>query len=343
MVVKAHLCARRLLAQLGARDPVHAAHLALLVGHGVLRLLLAQHAAAHLHDLARGVAAHLLAAHHIGVLQRDHLAGREAEELGLVRLLHVLAVHEQHLLVGQLALAARRILREQRRAQQREEVVGLVLQHQSHGPQHREGARGLGLETLAAEVFETRPVDGGECGAGDRDVLAETVDGLGGVAAATQALDGGHARVVPAAHDVVHHHVLQLALRHHRVGQVQTPELPHVRAPHVQLVHQPVVALAPHLELQRAERVVDVLQRVHQTVLEVVRGVDAPLVAHVRVRDVLDAVRHRVPHAWVRTVHVDLHAQRRLALPELPLPHVLEQTQILLHAPVAPWRLGVQI
>ena len=209
--------------------------------------------------------------------------------------------------------------------------------------QHREGARRDGVEVLAREVLQPRGVDVGDRGARDRDVGAEVVDRVGGEAAATQSLDRGHARIVPAVHDVVHHHVLQLPLGHHRVVQVQPAELPHVGAPDVQLVHEPVVGLAPDLELQRAERVVDVLQRVHEAVLEVVGRVDAPLIAHVGVRDVFDSVRDGVPHAGVRASHVDLHSQRRFALRELALAHVLEQPKILLHRSVAPRTLRVQI
>lgn len=60
----------------------------------------------------------------------------------------------------------------------------------------------------------------------------------------------------------------------------------------VQCLEDPEVRLPAGLELERANGVVDVLQRVDDAVRVVVRGVDAPVRASMRVRDVLDAVRH---------------------------------------------------
>jgi hypothetical protein len=72
----------------------------------------------------------------------------------------------------------------------------------------------------------------------------------------------------------------------------------------------PVVGGPPRLELERAERVRDVLERVDEAVRKVVGGVDAPLVAGVRVLDKLDAVGDLVEpvaalgEEWVKRVSV---------------------------------------
>jgi len=87
---------------------------------------------------------------------------------------------------------------------------------------------------------------------------------------------------------------VELALGQHGVGDVEARVLPHVRQVAVQRVQQPVVARAAHLELQRAQRVRDVLDGVHQAVRVVVARVDAPLVARLGVRGELDAVRDQV-------------------------------------------------
>ena len=55
--------------------------------------------------------------------------------------------------------------------------------------------------------------------------VAEVADRLRRVAAAAQAADRRHARVVPAADVPSAHELQQLALAHHRVVQVQPREL----------------------------------------------------------------------------------------------------------------------
>ena len=65
----------------------------------------------------------------------------------------------------------------------------------------------------------------------------------------------------------------------------------------------------PGLELLGAQGVADVLDGVAQTVGEVVGGVDAPGLARVRVRRVLDAVGHRV---LLAVLHDVLHTQSSL-------------------------------
>ena len=61
------------------------------------------------------------------------------------------------------------------------------------------------------------------------------------------------------------HELEQLALAHHRVGQVQARELDLLRARrHRQVLDQPVVERPVVLELERAERVRDPLDRVRR-------------------------------------------------------------------------------
>jgi hypothetical protein len=79
----------------------------------------------------------------------------------------------------------------------------------------------------------------------------------------------------------------QLALGEHDVGQVQPRELdllrqrPRQQPPSASLSEQPVVERPLVLELERADRVGDVLQRVLDRVREGVHRVDAPGVAGV--------------------------------------------------------------
>ena len=89
------------------------------------------------------------------------------------------------------------------------------------------------------------------------------------------------------------------------------------------------------LELERAERVRDVLDRVRRRVREVVHRIDAPGVAGPVVMRAPDPVQHRVAQVDVRRRHVDLRAQDVRAVGELPGPHAREQIEVLLDRSVA--------
>ena len=121
-----------------------------------------------------------------------------------------------------------------------------------------------------------------------------------------------------------------LPLAHHRVGEVQPRELdlPRTRR-HGQVVDQPVVQRPVILELQRAQRMRDVLERVRRRMREVVHRIDAPRVAGAMVMRVPDAVEHRVAHVDVRRRHVDLRAQHVCAVRELAGAHPREQIEVL--------------
>ena len=89
------------------------------------------------------------------------------------------------------------------------------------------------------------------------------------------------------------------------------------------------------LELERAQRVGDALDRVGLAVSPVVGRVDAPRRPRAVVVRMEDAVEHRVAEVHVRRGHVDLRAQRVLAVGELAAPHALEEVEVLFHGPVA--------
>ncbi len=103
-----------------------------------------------------------------------------------------------------------------------------------------------------------------------------------------------------------------------------------------QVLDEPVVERPVSLELERADRVGDALDRVGLAVREVVGRVDAPGVAGARVRGVDDPVEDRVAQVDVRRGHVDPGAQHARPVGELALPHPLEEVEVLLDRPVAP-------
>ena len=164
---------------------------------------------------------------------------------------------------------------------------------------------------------------------------AEVADRLGRVAAPPDSGEGRHAGIVPAAHVALLHQREQLALAHHRVGEVEPVELDLLRMIDAQLLDVPVVQRPVILELQRADGVGDALDGIGLAVGVVVHRVDAPLVAGAVVLGVEDAVHHRVAHVQVGRGHVDLGPQGPGAVRELAGAHALEQVQVLLDRAVA--------
>ena len=92
-------------------------------------------------------------------------------------------------------------------------------------------------------------------------------------------------------------------------------------------LEHPVVERALVLELERADRVRDVLQRVLDRVRVGVHRVDLPRVAGHVVLGEADAVDRRVAHVDVGRAHVDLGAQDHAAFGVLAGAHLAEQAQ----------------
>src|SRR5205823_1077448 len=90
---------------------------------------------------------------------------------------------------------------------------------------------------------------------GNADALTEVAEGLRRVPAAPQPADGGHARIVPARHQILLHELQQLALAHDRVIQIEPRELDLLRPraaeqARAERIDEPVVERAMILELQ---------------------------------------------------------------------------------------------
>ena len=89
------------------------------------------------------------------------------------------------------------------------------------------------------------------------------------------------------------------------------------------------------LELQRADAVRDVLDRVGLAVGKVVGRIDTPGVAGTRMMRVQDAIKHRVAQIHVARRHVDLGAQNAGAVGKLAGAHAAEQAQVLLNGSIS--------
>ena len=154
-------------------------------------------------------------------------------------------------------------------------ALGVVGDDDLERVEHRHAALRVTVEHLADVVLQARELHGG-VGLGDTDGGGELADALCRVAAAPEAGDGGHARVIPATDAALFHEAQQEALRKDRPGQVEAGELVLVRhAGHGQVLDEPVVERTVVLELERADGVGDALDGVRLAVGEVVRGIDA--------------------------------------------------------------------
>ena len=196
-----------------------------------------------------------------------------------------------------------------------------------------------GFRSSRTQCSRQRHVDHA-VGLRDADALAEVADRLGRVAAAAQAGDRRHARIVPARDVLALDELQELPLAHHGVVEVEPRELDLLR----------------RLRQQRSTRAVDAASRraarwfsnssvqsecvmpsiaSESAVRVVVHRVDAPGVAGAVVGGVPDAVEQRVAQVHVGRRHVDLRAQHVRAVGELAGPHAREEVEVLRDRPVA--------
>ena len=274
--------------------------------------------AAQFHHLARGILHRLAAGDEVAVAQPHLAAGREAEEL-LRRVLHeVVALDIEFAAEGDRARAGGRVFGVVDRLQRFRAALGPVLDHQLQRPQHRHAPRRDAVQQFADRDIRTRRYSDDAVRLGDAAASHEVAQRRRRNAAPAHPGQRRHARIVPARNATLAHQPRQDALRHHDVGDVEPRELVLVRARrHRQVVDQPVVQRPVVLELQRAQRVRDALDRVRLAVRVVIGRVDAPRVAGARMFGVQDAVQHRVAQVHVGRRHVDLRAQHARAVGEL--------------------------
>ena len=134
------------------------------------------------------------------------------------------------------------------------------------------------------------------------------------------------------------HQPQQLALGDDGVFQVEARELvlPRHGLRGLHFLEQPVVDGPVVHELQRAQRVGDVLDGVGEAVGEVVHRVDAPLRAGAVVVRPADAVEDGVPHDHVGRRHVDTGTHHMRSVRELSRAHAAEEVEALLHRTIPP-------
>ena len=89
------------------------------------------------------------------------------------------------------------------------------------------------------------------------------------------------------------------------------------------------------LELQRADRMRDVFDRVRLPMGEIVARIDVPRRARARMMGVQDPVEHGIAQVDVARCHVDLGTQNPRAVGKFSGPHPREQVEIFVDRPVA--------
>ncbi len=165
---------------------------------------------------------------------------------------------------------------------------------------------------------------------GDADAIAEGANRFRRVTAAPHADQRGHTRIVPAGDVLLLNELEQPPLAHHGVGQIEPGELDLAgTGGHRQVLDQPVVERPVILELQRAQRVRDVLQRIGRRMREVVHRIDAPGVAGAMVVRPPDPIENGIAQVDVVRGHVDLRPEHVRAVFEFAIAHAAEQIEVL--------------
>ena len=90
-------------------------------------------------------------------------------------------------------------------------ALGIVRDDELHRMQHAHRALSLLVEVLAQAVLEEAVFDHARA-LGNADAVAEVADGRGREAAAAQAAQRRHTRIVPAGDDALLHKLAELAL-----------------------------------------------------------------------------------------------------------------------------------
>ena len=298
---------------------LHLAHAALAAGAAF-----AVHRADQLDHFAVFILHHFVATDDVRAFETRLAARSQAEEL-LGRILHeILALDVEHLAELYSALAHFRVIRVVFHGELVDFVLAPVAQRHLEGPEHGHSARRALAQRLAHTVLEQGAVHLA-VGLGHAHALDEIADGLRRIAPAAHGDERGHARIVPAGNVAFFHQAAQVALAHHRAGDVQPGEfnLPR-RMFKPGLLHHPVVQRAVDFVFQRAQRVRDALDRVLNGMLEIVHRVDAPLIARAVVVVAQDAVHGGVAHEHVGRSHINLRAQHARSIGEFARLHALE-------------------
>jgi hypothetical protein len=202
-------------------------------------------------------------------------------------------------------------------------VAGIIVNDQLDRVEHRDPSLGTRVQVVAQTVFEHADVDP-LIGLRYADALGKQANRFRRVPAPTQAHQGRHPRIVPSIDVPALHQLEQLALAHHRVQKVEPCKFVLLRQRSLQepgvgkSLDHPVVERPMVLELERAQRVCDALQRVRNAMRVIVERIYAPLVAGTVMSNMTDAIDRRIAQVDVRARQIDLESQHVRAIRNSP-------------------------
>ena len=144
---------------------------------------------------------------------------------------------------------------------------------------------------------------------GDADMFAKGTNRFRRHPSATEAFQGGKARIIPSRHQFLVDQFKQLALAHHRGGEIQSGKFDLLRTMRrIGFGDDPIVQGAVIFKFQRADRVGDAFDGIGQRVRKVIRGIDAPCGPCPIVGGMPDPIEDRISQIDVRGAHIDFGA-----------------------------------
>ena len=186
------------------------------------------------------VADHLVAPDQIGIAQAN-LAARRQAIVFFRRILHEIAPLDPYLAAERHPAASGRLVLGIIDAFDGFLLVlGIVRDDYFQRIEHRHAPFGALVQVLAHAELEQPQIDH-VVALGYAHLVGEHTNALGGIAPTAERADRRHPGIVPARHDTFLHQLKQLALAHHRIGQIQPRELVLVARKNPEFLDKPVV------------------------------------------------------------------------------------------------------
>ena len=184
-------------------------------------------------------------------------------------------------------------------------IYGIIVYDHLKRPQHRQNPWSPLIQILTNAFLKNRHIDPGIAPA-NADAVTEVANRLGWVSATTYAHQGRHTRVIPAVDNLLVDQLMQLALAHHRIGQVQSCKFILTwLARHRKIGKKPLIQRLMIFKLQGTDRMGDPFDGIRLTMGKVIHGIDPPGVAHMGMGGVDDAVQDRVAQIHIGRSHID--------------------------------------
>mmetsp|Transcript_1349 Transcript_1349/g.1949 ORF Transcript_1349/g.1949 Transcript_1349/m.1949 type:complete len:258 (-) Transcript_1349:858-1631(-) len=139
---------------------------------------------------------------------------------------------------------------------------------------------------------------------GTRSTNASTkrIDNIRRISTTAKTRNGRHTTIIPPTHITIIDQLEQTTFAEHRIRQIQTRHLINFGPVQIQSPEHPKIRFTPRLKLQRTNTVINVLQAITNTVRKIIRRINAPHITNVRMRHILDTIRHKIIHVRVAVI-----------------------------------------